>query len=317
MTKYFHVSLQKPLEGETRNLGGVATFAGYLQRAVPEMQLVSWYDYPYKEQQRGLDLSEFQAAQVMNEWLLRDGIITSDDIVVCDGYWGHGLEGKVKRLVSVCHGSYYGRFIQAQINPCDQLVMAQDMLNQIDFWDGEVEIVCVCNAARDELLKAGYDLDGLNVIYNGVPLDQYYPELPEPRVWMHAADYSLKGLEIVAELSKTYPLEHFGDMTGNPDSKRGRLNQAIAFLSPSRYEGNSYMLLEAMACGVPLIAHAIGAAREMDARCGMITDDLAVENFARLMSKFDRANHNPRDWVQEFGDYKVFEQKWRTYLEVH
>jgi glycosyltransferase involved in cell wall biosynthesis len=50
------------------------------------------------------------------------------------------------------------------------------------------------------------------------------------------------------------------------------LNGACAFLFPSLHEGFGIAVLEAMACGVPVIAHAAGAVREVVGDAGVIIE---------------------------------------------
>ena len=74
------------------------------------------------------------------------------------------------------------------------------------------------------------------------------------------------------------------------------------------------MLIEALACGVPLITYEAGMACEMGERCGLITDDLSVWNFMRLMDEFDSHDYAPREWAEEMCDFNTFAAEWREYL---
>ena len=42
----------------------------------------------------------YDLADNLNRWLADTGALNKDSVVVVDGYWGLGLQGKVKRLIS-------------------------------------------------------------------------------------------------------------------------------------------------------------------------------------------------------------------------
>ena len=311
--KFAHISLLKKQDG---GRGGVEEFGMYLKRAVPDMSLISFRDLPdWEAYSREPD---FEKAKALNAWLLEDGVIGGlDSIVIVDGYWGLGLEGKVRRIISVVHGSYYGRFIQSQINPWGEVVDMRDVNAQFEMWSHpQVEIVCVALESQRELTKTGLHEENMRVIYHGVDLEAYKPS-GSGSVWMHAATSPRKGLDVVEQLNliDDIPHIHFMDeRSGKPERKAKRLNQAVALVAPTRHEGNAYVLMEALACGIPLITYETGLACEMDRRCGLITDDLSTWNFMRLMGELDSKDYAPREWAEEMCDFNVFAAEWREYL---
>lgn len=311
--KYAHISLLKPTEYTT---GGVQVFQEHLQRAVPDLLLISWSDYGGHLSCKGL--KDFEKARVLNEWLLGQGIVDEETVVICDGYWGLGLEGKVVRLISVVHGSYFGRFLNSQIHPWGEFVGIDQIDAQFEVWKNpEVEVVCVSKESMRELVIAGLDTSRATVIHNGVDLDVYSPFHVAPGALMHAATSNRKGLDIIRAIMAIEPSIKIIGMnvrSGKATEKAARLNQAMCLISPSRHEGNAYLLLEALACGTPLIAYETGLVPEMDARCGLFTDDIAPNNFVRMISRFDEANHSPREWAEENCSIKQFIKEWREYL---
>jgi len=314
--KFAHISLLKTKDG---GRGGVEVFGQYLQRAIPDLSLISFHDLSDWEAYSGEP--DFEKAKSLNMWLLGNGIVGKDSTVVVDGYWGLGLEGKVGRLVSVCHGSYYGRFIQSQINPWGEVVDMRDVEAQFEMWNHpNVEVVCVALESQRELEKAG--IENTRVIYHGVDLEIYKPQ-GNGNIWMHAATSPCKGLDIIEQLNLVddVPYVHFMDeRSGDPVRKARRLNEAKALIAPTRHEGNAYVLIEALACGLPLITYETGLACEMDKRCGLITDDLSVWNFMRLMGEFGphefgSDGYAPREWAEEMCGFDAFAAEWREYLD--
>ena len=136
---------------------------------------------------------------------------------------------------------------------------------------------------------------------------------------MHAATSLRKGSDIIDQLNhvEDIPHVHFMDeRSGVPSRKSRRLNEAKSLIAPTRHEGNAYVLIEALACGAPLLTYETGLACEMDERCGIITDDLSVWNFMQLMDEIDSKGYAAREWAEEMCDFDTFAAEWREYLCV-
>jgi hypothetical protein len=318
--KYIHVAYVKREDKIGLQLGGVPTFAWFLQRAIPDMVSYSFSDFPGWLNCR--DRPDPEKAEAMNNWLLDNGLAGKDTIAIVDGYWGRGLQGKVGRLISVVHGSYFGRLIQSQINPWGEPVSMYDVDSQLEFWSDErVEKVCVCQAVKEELEASGMVDELFHVIRLGIPIDEYVPVGRDPMLkiskWMHGVDLPLKGADVIGILIQQFKFEidAFADRSGEIAKRNRRFSQADCILAPSHYEGCPYFVMEALSCGVPVIANEIGLMREMDERVGLLTDDLAPENFARLMRKFDPRDHKPREWAVENCNVDRFIEEWRSYVK--
>lgn len=314
-TKYVHTSLFKPREFV---FGGVQVFSAYLKQAVPDLKLVAWSDYPMKDSYA--NNPDYAKAEVLNDWLLRQGIVDENTVVVTDGYWGYGLEGKVARLIPVCHGSYFGRFLRAQVHGWGEVVGMDHVEMQFQvFDDPNTEVVCVAKESERELHMAGIALGQTTVIYHGVDLDVYHPfELKPGNVWMHVATSARKGgdiLEMVHQIDPSIDIEFMDERSGQAALKAARLNEARALIMPTRHEGSSYAAMEGLACGVPLIAFETGLALEMDERCGLFTDDLAPAQFIRMIRRFGEREYDPRTWAEENCSYETFAADWRDFLE--
>lgn len=151
-------------------------------------------------------------------------------------------------------------------------------------------IVSISQAITDELLQAGFAAKQIRALPNGVPI----PSTPwQPRPDWQAAPRAHfigrlapeKGLDTLIDawplVLATHPrakltligegperaalagqVERLGlrgavDLPGATDDAKGRLLASDLFLLPSREEGMSIALLEAMALGIPLVASAI------------------------------------------------------------
>ena len=309
--RYAHISLFKRREKSCVHLGGVEKFGAYLQRAIPSMTLYSWEDYATH-----VDVPDYEKAKMLNAWLLREGLVGNDTVVVCDGYWGMGLEGKVARLISVVHGSYLGRLIQSQIYPWNEIVSKEDTEAQLMFWDDlRVELVAVSKDTRHELYDT--DRDDITVIPHGVDLTVYKPMHLDRDINMFAGTSARKGYDIIVAMqNQDVEIEHMDEKSGSMEREAKRLNRARVLIAPTRHEGNSYLLLESIACGTPLLTYDVGYASQMDERCGIITDDLSAANFLRLFDRVDWSQFNPREYAEQFCSFEQFEREWRNYLEV-
>jgi len=312
--KIVHVSKRKKHDKDGLHLGGVEAFSSYLKEVIPEMELFSWLDF--NDWLATPDIPDFERASMLNTYLLEVGGIDEETIVIVDGYWGLGLEGKVARLISVCHGSLYGRFIQSQIYPWGGVVDMEEVEAQLYMFKNS-EVVSVSSESHLELLKAG--VPGSTVIRHGVPLDKFMPYQKKRDVWMHAATSARKGADllhhIAAEVGEGFSIEAMNERSGIPKKKSMRLSQAKALIAPTRHEGNSYLLLEALASGTPLLTYQTGLACEMDERCGIITDDLSPANFGRHIRHWDEYTFAPREWAEENFCFADFERDWRDYLD--
>lgn len=194
-------------------------------------------------------------------------------------------------------------------------------------------IVAISSAVTKELDEAGYDHSRIHAIPNGVPI----PETPwqrradwrsSPRAvfvgrlakekgldtllhaWRYVrADYPRARLTLLGEgperpalagLVERLGLRDLVDLPGASDDTEGTLRASDLFILPSREEGMSVALLEAMALGVPLVASSIPGNRRLiqDCKHGRLFPPDDRPALARAVvaqwSHFDRAFHMTR-----------------------
>lgn len=317
--KIVHISKYKRHGAHGVHLGGVAKFAMYLQWAVSELEIYAWEDFP-DWQKHELGTQDWEKAPLLNEWLLGQGIVDENTIVVSDGWWGLGLEGRVARLISVCHGSYAGAMVEHLKNPWDDgFLLGQSVRHQEKFWrESGCEIVAVSrNAARELRLLSG--LHPTITIQNGIDLEIFTAKSGPPRhddlILEVTNGHPAKGAKIIEELKgRGYNIEPFGVRDGNLEHEAARWSEAWIAIFPSYYEGFNYALAEAMACRCKIVGYWTGFVPDIlhPHKAGEFTDDHHVTVFAHAI---DMARICAYETGRFTPNYDTFAEKWRAYLE--
>jgi glycosyltransferase involved in cell wall biosynthesis len=194
-------------------------------------------------------------------------------------------------------------------------------------------IVAISKAVEDELLRAGYDQSKVHRLPNGVPVPDRIWQRREgwrsaPRAAFVGRLAPEKGLEALIEswpiVRRSFPRAHLtihGEGPEGPTLEAGvgklglgdaitfagptpdptaALRDADLFVLPSREEGMSIALLEAMALGIPIVASSIPGNRRLisDFKDGRLAPADDPEGLARVIveqwSEFDRAFHMSR-----------------------
>lgn len=112
-------------------------------------------------------------------------------------------------------------------------------------------------------------------------------------------------------------IEFLGRVT---DEEKAKLYQgALAYLNPQE-EDFGITMLEAMACGRPVLAYAAGGAKEIVVpnSTGEFFSKQTWEDLADCVVKFDSTKYDPqkiRDYALTY-DEKIFKQKIRDYVEA-
>lgn len=315
--KLVHISWLKRDGG---SLGGVEKFAWLLREyAVPEMTILAVTDFPDLIARD--DLNTSQMVKKMNALALEQGFVDEHTIVVCDGFWGMGLEGEVKRLISVAHGTWLGNAISNERisweNPERLLALAAI---QHAFWEDErVEIIAVCKqAVREVELGTGRQVA---VILNAVDTHIFTQSDVGYQIGLilHIADRPSKGSDIVEALSKEMSdltFEYLGVNSGKLEDEAAAWRRGAVALFPSRYEGCPYAWLEAMACGLPIVVYKEGLGVDLPPICGEVVDDYYPSAFFEGVNKayVSREQYQGRQWVEEHADIERWAKRWREVL---
>lgn len=300
-----HVSQVDP----DNHQGGVAQFAKDLKKAVPELV---YYVNPV----------DWRGVERLNADDLRVGVFSSDDVVIADGYYGLGLGGKVKKLITVCHGTYAGWLRGYTINPSPGFSKIREWLfgaaqaQERAFKEAD-EIVAVSANAALELWEM-YRLDSLEIL-NGVDVSRYRPqEYIEGSIAEVAGNDERKGSDIIAEMRERTDLNI--QPLGYEGEKWERWAPFEVALLPSRAEGGQYAALEAMAMNKKIVAYRSGLFRvDVPSEYYFGTDDYHWREFALLCQvAFDKRQFDtkPREWVLENATLEGFIKKWKKFLGV-
>ncbi len=151
------------------------------------------------------------------------------------------------------------------------------------------QITVLSRALLNEALNIGVSLDKIKVIPNGVDINKFSPSKRRDNVILYVGslikrkgvNYLIEAFAMLADIYPEYSLVIVGDgvdsvalrtdvqkralsskviFTGSlpPDLVRDWMQHAQVFVLPSIEEGLGVVLLEALACGTPIVASAVG-----------------------------------------------------------
>ncbi|OGC94072.1 MAG: hypothetical protein A2W25_11865 [candidate division Zixibacteria bacterium RBG_16_53_22] len=316
--KLAHVSLFKRHHGNEYHAGGVEKFAFFLNMAFPEMKCYSIQDLPIPIQPGTPD---YKIAEILNNWLLGEGLVDENTTVIGDGFWTLGLEGKVGRLISVIHGAYFGTALEYEKYPNpEETHVGEWALIQEEVWkDPRVEVVSVSNRSALELMT----VCGIpsHVISHGLPLDIYKPDgKPKSRLVLHTSVSFRKGRDMIEKIKAfgKFDIQQLGFARSGDMAEEVRLwNRGGIFLNPTRFEGNHYSILEALACGLVPVAYLTGVTYDFPCHVAETTDDFHEHRFVMMLENAMEyySNYFPREWACENLDFDIWAAKWRAYLK--
>lgn len=269
------------------------------------------------------------------------------DLLITNGYLGVGYSRRTPR-VHVYHGTSaaWVRAVGAE-QPRRERVRRMVGMGGAEALSarGASAVVCVSSSAAAEVGRF-YRVGGAQVIPNGIDTEIFSPK---PRIEARtqlglARDgrYALfvgrmdhgKGARLLAEASRRagYELIVAGRDEGPDAINLGILSPAalaVAYcaadcvLFPSLYEACSFVVLEALACGVPLLATRVGwmptllrAVPEYQALCVQPTLDDIVDRLHALADlDTARLTSAGRAFVREHNSLERYAERWRALLE--
>ena len=244
--------------------GGVPRWNRDLKRFFPELIHYSWDDCPFDA-----NVPEWDKAKTLNAWLRHEKLITKDDIILVDGFWGMGLED-FPNVVSVCHGIWSHRTAEeaeAGMTPDFPLHHAMQVGYRRKHLDSNGRLVAVSKFIASQMRRQ-WGFESI-VINNGVDLERFIPgnrydDTIECPLIIHGVNDKknpVKGWDHIEYVKKNVNAKILSldeaHVTYGGD-KYSVLSMADFVLIPSSFEGNSYFLLETLACGVPVVAYDIG-----------------------------------------------------------
>lgn len=281
---------------------------------------------------------EWDRARILNQWLIWSKKIKKSDIIIVDGFWGAGLEDY--NVISIAHG-IWSHLTKDDVDAGKQPEFPYHNAVQVNYRRQHLarggKIVAVSDFISNQMkLQWGFES---KVINNAIDLDKFHP--PTKARWftkpiiIHGVTTANKGFEHIQVVKDCIPEAEVLLLDEAADKykveKYEMLANANLVVQPSAYEGNSYFVLETLACDVPVVAYNVGllntvsqiAKRNGISPCiGTIIDRKyrSPEETAKV-AKFilesvcrDRTPYNPRK-VAELFSLQRFHSEWKEYLE--
>ncbi len=312
--KIAHLSLAKRSDGHK---GGVPKFGYYAERFLGATN-IGWTDYPMARACE--QFGEHEKAVLLGVWLWKHGELQGYERILADGFWANGLPDEAPVTV-VCHGTWAELERRCGGVP-QELIRAQD--EAFHRWP----VVAVSDGAARQL-REHHGVTAAAVIENGVDVSEYRPaaRAMTATAWtarpvcIHVANSTGKGGVIVEQLRRRMPEWEFRFLGAEIGEEADKFRAGDVFCFPSRHEGCSYALLEALACGLPTVASAVGSleGREGSHVFGVVIaiDATAADYEAALREVYRRrqqAGQAARLMAHEFSAEK-WTQRWRIQLQ--
>ena len=255
----------------------------------------------------------------------------SYDVVLCNGEFGYTVEHP--RAINIFHGNYYGYAIALKGLVPDEVTeerMRRAELQKISA-QGKY-VVTVSNASERQLEDFGISVD--QVISNSVDTSLFFPE-QDSNIGMHAlalarGRYYEKGFDVLKRLAeKGIKMRLFSDRkldfpnvdnhdTLDNENLRVEYNKAQVLLFPSKFEGGSLTVLEAMACGCPVITTPTGYGHDIQRQ----VPNFVAETFDEFLAKYllvtnerERYSQEALKYFRENHDPEEFKQNWVQLVE--
>ena len=311
--------------------GGVPRFNRDIHRAFPGSKHYSWWDIC---QAQGWDpnsqnVSEWDKAQVLNAWLKWTKKVTRETVVIADSFWAGGLED-MPLCISHQHGNW------GHITYQDRQLGAKPEFPdheraQTNFRHRYIKAGRKMTAVSDFIATQMWLQWGINskVINNGIDLTMYTPatkriDRKRPIV-VHFVTNNNKGFDHINAVNQmvdadVWLLDEAAERLMMP--KYQALAQADLVVHPSAHEGNSYAVLETLACDVPIVAYDVGLLYAARLECAPVGDimqrvDRSVTNTVEAVKKALKygwsCTPDPRRWVSKFS-IDSFSKSWQEHV---
>ena len=320
--------------------GGVPRWNRDFIAGFPGTKHYSWDDVTRLMGDARPNATEWERASILNRWLIWSKKIKKSDIIIVDGFWGLGLEDY--NVISIAHG-IWSHLTKDDVDAGKQPEFPVHNAVQVNYRRQHLarggKIVAVSDFISDQMrLQWGFKSI---VINNAIDLDKFCPpkrmlsNWGDKRLIIHGVTTANKGFDHIEAVKQALPnddvllLDDAAKIYNLP--KYEALANADLVVQPSAYEGNSYFVLETLACDVPIVAYNVGllntisqiAKRNGISPCiGTIIDRKyrSPEETAKVV-KFilesvcrDRTPYNPRK-VAELFSLQRFHSEWKEYLE--
>ncbi|MGH2834303.1 MAG: glycosyltransferase family 4 protein [Solirubrobacteraceae bacterium] len=269
------------------------------------------------------------------------------DLVISNGYLGVGSSAQIPR-VHVYHGTMAeGTRALAASLPTREFVRRSLSAGTMEAIAGRraARVVCVADTTAEEVRRY-YRLSSTSVIPNGINTNTFAPRnqlaarerlglQPNARyaIFVGRFEYG-KGSDLALQAARQagYKLLMAGPTGGpggqhlgvlGPDKLADAYAAADCVVFPTRYEGCSLVVLEALACGRPLLTTPVGwmhtllrSVPEYQAFCiEPVIDDVAAKLQALDSLDTRGAVSKAREFVLEHNSLERYAESWRKLLQ--
>jgi len=302
----------------------------------------SWDDVQWKGSWQDPNVSEWDRASCLGAWLHGRRLVNKEDIIITDGFWGEWLSSAGYNVISVAHGIWSHltkEDVLAGKQPEFPAHHAVQKKHRKDHLTRGGKIVAVSDFIADQM-KEQWGFDS-TVINNAIDLERFKPPLSrtplERPLVIHGVTTHNKGFDHIAAFQ--HAVDGIADVMLLDDAakkykmdKYDILGHASLVVQPSAYEGNSYFVLETLACDVPIVAYNVGLLYSISKICKCDGDECCCigsiidrkfrspEETAKV-GKFilesvlrDRTPYEPRKAASHFSIGR-FHSEWKSYLE--
>jgi len=282
--------------------GGVPMHASHLMTAFPDATLVT-------SRRMGCEgiKNLKDRAEALGSTAVKRGLVNADDIIIADGFWGMGFPNQ-RNVVIVVHGllesSYHGHPLSKLqiecIKSCKHLVAVGPL--------PAFEVTEQCGCSVDAVILNSVDVDLFK------PSDAINPKTVAVS-WKGEDDDGIKN-----QLADRLPGFEFNLVKGAwPDDIAGALKRSGVLVHLSKYEGNSYAVLEAMACGLPIVGTPVGLLWRSGGEFGpsvlkSASMDDVVNAVLVALEHRDKFGKYNRMWVEANATLPMFIANWQKYL---
>jgi len=204
--------------------------------------------------------------------------------------------------------------------------MVGDIANQRRVWTNKRIKLIAVSPATEKYLREGYGAIADAMILNAVDTDKYVPieHTNKKPLIIHGANDDNKSagsrLSEIAEILRPDFDFEFLNITGKTQNEKPhRMAMADIFIQNSRYEGNSYLALEAMSCNLTIVASEAGLFEDTDFGfpvAEILPWDDTPEAYAEAIRKAwaNKEKYSPRKWILENATIELFKNRMYKFL---